>query len=249
MFDTILSAINDLKKGKCIIICDDEDRENEGDLVALGEMITPQTVNFMITHGRGLLCVPITEKIANRLSIHQMVYSNTDTFKTAFTVSIDHISSTTGISAFERSNTIQQLANPYAQAIDFKRPGHLFPLIAKPHGVMQRAGHTEAAIDLCNICGVAPVGVLCEILNEDGTMARREALLKQAKKWDLKMITIKDLIYYRKCHEQFIKREIEVHLPTEFGNFLSFGYSHLIESTEYIALVKGSFDPSHPTLL
>lgn len=197
MFDSIDAAIQDLQKGKVVIVCDDENRENEGDFVALAEHAGPEIVNFMATHGRGLICAPIDEKIAQRLELHPMTPDNTDPHQTAFTISVDHKSSTTGISAFERSTTIKELINPYSKPEDFIRPGHMFPLIAKNGGVLERPGHTEAAVDLAKLAGSKPAGVICEIMNDDGTMARVPQLTEIAARFDLKMITIKDLIKYR----------------------------------------------------
>lgn len=204
MFSTIKEAIQDLQEGKVIIVCDDEGRENEGDFVSLADRATPDVINFMATHGRGLICVPINERLADKLNLHPMVAQNTDTHGTAFTVSIDHSSSTTGISAFERSATIMWMLHPHASPEDFKRPGHIFPLVAKNGGVIERPGHTEAAVDLANLCGASPAGVICEIMNEDGTMARVPELKEVARRFDLKMITIEDLIAYLK-KEQHLK--------------------------------------------
>jgi 3,4-dihydroxy 2-butanone 4-phosphate synthase / GTP cyclohydrolase II len=203
VFNSIEEAVNELKQGKMIIVCDDEDRENEGDLIALAEKATPEVVNFMVTHARGLMCVPIEEELAHKLNLEAMVSNNTDTNKTAFTVSIDHKFSTTGISAFERSATVLSMMDSDAKADDFKRPGHVFPLIAKNGGVRERSGHTEAAVDLAKLAGAKPAGVICEILNEDGTMARVPELRKIADRFQLKMITIKDLIHYlNQIHEK-----------------------------------------------
>jgi 3,4-dihydroxy 2-butanone 4-phosphate synthase / GTP cyclohydrolase II len=198
MFDPIQEAVNDLKQGKVIIVCDDENRENEGDFVALAEKASPEVINFMVTHGRGLVCVPIEEDLAEKLHLSYMVDQNTDTHGTAFTVSIDHITTTTGISAYERSSTILHMLDADARPSDFKRPGHMFPLIAKSGGVIVRPGHTEAAIDLAKLSGAKPAGVICEIMNEDGTMARVSELRKVADQHGLKMITIKALIEYIK---------------------------------------------------
>ncbi len=197
MFDPIEDALSDLKQGKVVIVCDDEDRENEGDFIAIADKATPEVINFMITHGRGLVCTPITQSLANRLNLEPMVTHNTDPHGTAFTVSIDHKTATTGISAIERSKTIIELLNPESTASDFKRPGHVFPLIAKEGGVLERAGHTEAAVDLAALCGSQPAGVICEIVKEDGTMARVHDLRKIADEFNLKMITIEGLIHYR----------------------------------------------------
>jgi 3,4-dihydroxy 2-butanone 4-phosphate synthase/GTP cyclohydrolase II len=249
MFHTIEEALEDLKNGKAVIVCDDENRENEGDFIALAETITPETINFMITHGRGLVCVPITEEHAQQLELEPMVAHNTDTHGTAFTVSIDHISTSTGISAFERAATIREMLNPAAAPKDFKRPGHIFPLIAKPGGVLRRAGHTEAAVDLAVLCGAKPAGVICEIIKEDGTMARVPDLVGIAKQFQLKMITIQDLIEYRRHNETFVQREVEITLPTQFGTFRAIGYSNSLDEKEHIALVKGEINPDKPVLV
>ncbi|TCN27170.1 bifunctional 3,4-dihydroxy-2-butanone-4-phosphate synthase/GTP cyclohydrolase II [Mesobacillus foraminis] len=249
MFDKIEEAIEDLKKGKVVIVCDDEDRENEGDFIALAEKTTPDVINFMVTYGRGLVCVPIEEELAQKLELNQMTSLNTDPHGTAFTVSVDHKSSTTGISAFERSLTVQELINPESKPSDFKRPGHMFPLIAKKGGVLRRAGHTEAAVDLAKMADSAPAGVICEIMNEDGTMARVPQLRELADTLQLKLITIKDLIRYRNQKEKLIHREIEVELPTEFGDFKAIGYSNSVDDKEHIALVKGDITTSEPVLV
>jgi 3,4-dihydroxy 2-butanone 4-phosphate synthase / GTP cyclohydrolase II len=249
VFDTIEEAIYELMQGKVIIVCDDEDRENEGDFVALAEKATPEVINFMIKYGRGLVCVPITEELADKLDLAPMVNHNTDSHGTAFTVSIDYKSTTTGISAYERSMTIQALLDPNAKASDFKRPGHVFPLVAKKGGVLRRAGHTEAAVDLARLCGAKPAGVICEIIKEDGTMARVPDLRKIADEFDLKMITIKDLIEYRSRKEKLVKREVEVMLPTEFGKFKAVGYTNIVDGKEHVALVKGEIIPDEPILV
>jgi 3,4-dihydroxy 2-butanone 4-phosphate synthase / GTP cyclohydrolase II len=249
MFNTIEEAIYELMQGKVIIVCDDEDRENEGDFVALAEKATPEVINFMISHGRGLVCVPITEELADKLELHPMVNHNTDPHGTAFTVSIDYKTTTTGISAFERSATIQALLDPDTKASDFKRPGHVFPLVAKKGGVLRRAGHTEAAVDLARLCGAKPAGVICEIIKEDGTMARVPDLRKIADEFDLKMITIKDLIKYRNRKEKLVKREVEITLPTEFGEFRAIGYTNSVDNKEHVALVKGEIIPDEPILV
>jgi len=251
MFDPIEDALIDLQKGKAIIVVDDENRENEGDFIALAEKATPETINFMITHGRGLVCVPITKELAQKLELHPMVEHNTDPHGTAFTVSIDYKDTTTGISAYERAMTIQEMLNPNAEPSHFKRPGHIFPLVAKDGGVLTRPGHTEAAVDLARLCGAYPAGVICEIMNEDGTMARVPELKKIAERFDLKLITIKDLILHRQKHEQLINREIEIHLPTQFGDFQAVGYSTLIDNKEHVAIVKGNIseNTSEPVLV
>jgi len=201
MFNTIEEAIEDLKAGKSIIVVDDENRENEGDLVALAENIAPDTINFMATHGRGLICTPITEELAVELDFKPMLEKNEDYFGTAFTVSIDHINTTTGISAFDRAETIAQMVNPNSVATDFRRPGHIFPLIAKKDGVIERPGHTEAAVDLAKLSGSSPAGVICEIMSDNGEMARLPELMDFAKKHQLKLITIEALIAFRLSNE------------------------------------------------
>jgi 3,4-dihydroxy 2-butanone 4-phosphate synthase / GTP cyclohydrolase II len=249
MFNTIEEALADLKEGKVIIVCDDEDRENEGDFIALAEKTTPSVINLMVTQGRGLVCIPIEEELAQKLDLFPMVSKNTDPHGTAFTVSIDHKFSTTGISAYERSATVLSMLDPEAKPSDFKRPGHIFPLIAKKGGVLRRTGHTEAAVDLAKLCGAKPAGVICEIMNEDGTMARVPQLRKIADDLNVKMITIKDLIEYRNKKDNLVKREIEINLPTEFGTFKAVGYSNLVDDKEHVALVKGEIDPEKPVLV
>lgn len=249
MFDSIEEAIADLKQGKIVIVVDDEDRENEGDFVALAEKCTPEIINFMVTHGRGLVCVPITQERAKELNLEPMVDHNTDPHGTAFTVSVDYKTTTTGISAFERSETVRALIDPGVKQSDFKRPGHIFPLIAKEGGVLRRAGHTEAAVDLARLCGAYPAGIICEIMNEDGTMARVPQLREIADRFNLKLITIKDLIKYRNRKDTLIKREVEVDLPTEYGKFKVIAYSNVLDNKEHLALVKGTIDPSEPVLV
>ncbi len=249
MFHTIEEAIYDLMQGRVVIVCDDEDRENEGDFIALADKVTPETINFMITKGRGLVCTPISEERANELKLSPMVDHNTDSHGTAFTVSVDHKSTTTGISAAERASTIQYLINPDAKPSDFNRPGHIFPLIAKDGGVLRRAGHTEAAVDLARLSGSAPAGVICEIMKEDGEMARVPDLKEIAEEYDLKMITIKDLIQYRNRKDVLVRKEVEIELPTEFGSFRAVGYSNILDQKEHVALIKGEVLPDQPTLV
>jgi len=249
MFNTILEALADLELGKVIIVVDDEDRENEGDFVALADKVTNEVINFMIKEGRGLVCAPITEERARELDLPPMVQNNTDKHGTAFTVSVDHQSTTTGISALERAQTILALIASDSQPVDFRRPGHIFPLVAKNGGVLRRAGHTEAAVDLARMAGSFPAGVICEIINEDGTMARVPDLLEIAKKYDLKMITIADLIKYRNQMEKLVNREVEVTLPTEFGDFRVAAYSNQLDSKEHLALIKGDISRDTPTLV
>lgn len=249
MFHPIDEALQDLKKGKMVIVCDDEDRENEGDLLGLAEFVTPEMINFMAKKGRGLICVPISVPIAEKLELHPMVDKNTDNHETAFTVSIDHVETTTGISAFERALTVQKILDQQSNANDFRRPGHIFPLIAKEGGVLRRAGHTEAAIDLARLTGSKEAGVICEIMKDDGTMARVDELQKMAEKYDLKMITIKDLIAYRLEHDSLIEREVAIQLPTEFGDFEAIGFTSKRDNLEHIALVKGDICEDEPILL
>ncbi|WP_239614070.1 bifunctional 3,4-dihydroxy-2-butanone-4-phosphate synthase/GTP cyclohydrolase II [Cohnella mopanensis] len=248
-FDPIEDAIYDLMRGKVIIVVDDEDRENEGDLVALADKATPEVINFMIREARGLLCVPITQERAEALDLPPMVSHNTDYHGTAFTVSVDHISTTTGISAPERSISVQALIDPAAKPGDFRRPGHIFPLIAKDGGVLRRAGHTEAAVDLAKMCGSPPAAVICEVIKEDGTMARLPDLEVFAKEHSLKLITIKDLIHYRNEKEKLVKREVEVRMPTDFGTFQAIAYTNEVDNKEHVAFVKGEIDGSKPVLV
>ncbi|MQR97557.1 bifunctional 3,4-dihydroxy-2-butanone-4-phosphate synthase/GTP cyclohydrolase II [Fictibacillus phosphorivorans] len=249
MFHSIEEAVADLKEGKIVIVVDDEDRENEGDFVALADGITPETINFMVTHGRGLVCTPISEEIAIKLDLSPMVTTNTDSHGTAFTISVDHISTTTGISAQERAATVRELVNVESLPSDFKRPGHIFPLIGKNGGVLRRAGHTEAAIDLAQMAGSKSAGVICEIMKEDGTMARVPELVELAKQHNMKLITIKDLITYRNKTEQMVKREVEINLPTEFGDFKAIGFSNVLDEKEHVALVKGDVANGEPVLV
>ncbi|MBS4190858.1 bifunctional 3,4-dihydroxy-2-butanone-4-phosphate synthase/GTP cyclohydrolase II [Bacillus sp. FJAT-49705] len=249
MFSEITAAIEDLKAGKVIIVCDDEDRENEGDFLSIAEFVMPETVNFMAKEGRGLICTPISKELAEKLKLLPMVERNTDSRGTAFTVSIDHEETTTGISAFERALTIEKMLDDDARPEEFNRPGHIFPLIAKQGGVLRRAGHTEAAVDLARIAGAKPAGIICEIMKDDGTMARVKDLELIAKKFDLKMISIQQLIEYRLKHDSHVKREAEIKLPTEFGLFRAVGYTNTMDGKEHIALVKGEITEDEPVLL
>lgn len=249
IFHTIEEALTELKAGKPIIVVDDEQRENEGDLVALSEKATPEMINFMITHGKGLVCTSITHDLAQKLGLSMMTKQSTDPLETAFTVSIDHMDTTTGISADERSKTIRALTNPATEPTDFKQPGHVFPLIAKDGGVFTRPGHTEASIDLAKISGAFPSSVICEIIKEDGTMARVPDLKKMATTFGLKIITIQSLVAYRTKHENQIIREVKTTLPTDFGAFTIYGYSNVLDQKEHIALVKGKPDVKQPTLV
>ncbi|ANX11046.1 bifunctional 3,4-dihydroxy-2-butanone 4-phosphate synthase/GTP cyclohydrolase II [Fictibacillus arsenicus] len=249
MFHSIEEAVEDLKAGKIVIVVDDEDRENEGDFVALAEGITAESINFMVTHGRGLVCTPISEEIAVKLDLSPMVAANTDSHGTAFTISVDHVSTTTGISAQERAATVRELVNEDSVPSDFKRPGHIFPLIGKTGGVLRRAGHTEAAIDLAKMAGSKSAGVICEIMKEDGTMARVPELVELAKQHNMKLITIKDLITYRNKTEQMVKREVEINLPTEYGDFKAAGFSNVLDNKEHVALIKGDISDGEPVLV
>lgn len=248
-FDTIDEALKELMKGRPIIVVDDEDRENEGDLIALAELTTPEVINFMITEARGLVCAPITQERAMELDLPPMVTHNTDYHGTAFTVSVDYISTTTGISAYERSVTVKALIDGKAKASDFRRPGHIFPLVAKAGGVLRRAGHTEAGIDLANLCGSKPAAVICEIIKEDGTMARLPDLVEFKEKHGLKLITIKELIRYRNEKEKLVERVVEVQMPTDYGQFRAIAYTNQLDQKEHVAMVKGEIVPGDPTLV
>jgi 3,4-dihydroxy 2-butanone 4-phosphate synthase / GTP cyclohydrolase II len=248
-FHPIEEAIYDLMMGKVIIVVDDEDRENEGDFVALAEKATPEVINFMIKEGRGLVCAPITQERAQELDLPPMVQRNTDYHGTAFTVSVDHIETTTGISAAERSLTIKSLIDPKTKPQHFRRPGHIFPLIAKNGGVLRRTGHTEAAVDLARMCGSYPAAVICEVIKEDGEMARVPDLMEISRQHDLKIITIADLIQYRNQKERLVNREVEVRLPTDFGDFQAIAYTNQIDNKEHVALVKGRIDSDKPVLV
>ncbi|MDR1169130.1 MAG: bifunctional 3,4-dihydroxy-2-butanone-4-phosphate synthase/GTP cyclohydrolase II [Heliobacteriaceae bacterium] len=241
MFDTIESALEDFKSGMPVIVADDEDRENEGDLLLSAQAVTPEYINFMAKECCGLICLAISPEIAERLDLPQMVDRNTDSMKTAFTVSIDGAEKfgvTTGISAFDRAKTIEIAAAPDAEPSDLRRPGHIFPCTAKPGGVLQRTGHTEACVDLAKLAGHTPAGVMCEILGKDGSMARRDELKVFAQKHNIKFITVSDLIKYRIKSDKFVTREAEVLLPTQFGEFNLYGYRNNLNGEEHVALVK-----------
>lgn len=242
MYTTVERAIEELKKGKAIIVVDDEDRENEGDFLALGQFATPEMINFMATEGRGLICVPIEEQQASQLDLPLMAAKNSDAYGTAFTVSIDHVTTHTGISAFERSKTILSLLDSKAKAADFNRPGHIFPLIAKSGGVLERPGHTEAAVDLAKIAGAEPVGVICEILNTDGTMARAPQLKEIAERFDMLILTIEELMNYRKARESLVEQVVDIELSTEFGRFQVHTFVEKFTGQEHLAFVKGEVD-------
>lgn len=238
-FNTIEEALEDLRQGKIILVTDDPDRENEGDFVCAAEFATTENINFMACHGKGLICMPMSEKYVRRLQIPQMVMQNTDNHETAFTVSIDHVDTTTGISAAERSITAMKCVDEDAKPQDFRRPGHMFPLLAKKNGVLERDGHTEATVDLCRLAGLKECGLCCEIMREDGTMMRTPELMKLAEKWGLTFITIKDLQNYRKVHETFVEEAAVVKMPTKYGNFVAHGFVNHLNGEHHIALVKG----------
>ncbi|GAA0179805.1 bifunctional 3,4-dihydroxy-2-butanone-4-phosphate synthase/GTP cyclohydrolase II [Clostridium sediminicola] len=248
-FNTIEEALEDLKKGKMIVAVDDEDRENEGDLIIPAQMATAKAVNFMAKYGRGLICLPIIGDRLDQLNMHPMVKNNTDAKETAFTVSVDHISNETGISAFERADTISKIIDMESRAEDFTRPGHIFPLRAKENGVLERTGHTEAAVDLARLCGFYPAGVICEIMNDDGTMARVPQLMEYVKEHDLKIITIADLVKYRLENETMILKEAEADMPTKYGEFKVVGFENKITKEHHVALVKGKITGDEPILM
>lgn len=238
-FNTVEEALEDLRNGKIILVTDDEDRENEGDFICAAEFATTENINFMATHGKGLICMPMSEKYVQKLKFPQMVYQNTDNHETAFTVSIDHVNTTTGISAAERSITAMACVDDNAKPEDFRRPGHMFPLLAKKNGVLERNGHTEATVDLCRLAGLKECGLCCEIMRDDGTMMRTPELIELAKKWKLKFITIKDLQTYRKCNEKLVKNEAIVKMPTKYGEFTAYGFVNILNGEHHVALVKG----------
>lgn len=251
MLDTIESAIADIRAGKLVIVVDDEDRENEGDFLTAARNVTPEMVNFMSKQGRGLICAPLIEDRCDELQLSLMVNNNTALHETAFTVSVDLLGHgcTTGISAHDRAKTIQALIDPTTKPDDLGRPGHIFPLRAKKGGVLRRAGHTEATIDLARLAGVEPAGVLVEIMNEDGTMARLPELREIAKKFDLKLISIKDLIEYRLKSDTLIEEIVRVNMPTKFGNFKLVAFSEKGTANEHLALIKGEWDKEEPVLV
>lgn len=251
LLDSIEDAITDIKNGKVVIVVDDEDRENEGDFITAARNVTPEVINFMATHGRGLICAPIIETKAEELGLEMMVSNNTSFHETPFTVSIDLLGHgcTTGISASDRAKTIQALIDPKIKPEEFGKPGHIFPLKAKKGGVLRRAGHTEATIDMARLAGFEPVGVLVEIMNEDGTMARLPQLKEIALKFNLKIISIKDLIAYRLKTETSINRQISIQLPTEWGNFDLIAYKQTSTEAEHLALVKGSWKEEDAVLV
>lgn len=238
-FNTIEEAIHDIALGKMVVVVDDKDRENEGDLLMAAEKVMPEDVNFMAKHGRGMICVPLTEERGKSLALTPMVEQNAELYGTAFTVTVDHVDSTTGISAHERAKTTSALADPQIGPSGFKKPGHVFPLIAKCGGVLKRAGHTETAVDLARLAGLFPAGMICEIMNDDGTMARVPQLMAFVKTHGLKIITIADLIKYRMTNEILVKKSATADLPTEFGVFKIIGYENTMNGEHHVALVKG----------
>ncbi|MFM2265102.1 MAG: Riboflavin biosynthesis protein RibBA [Bacteroidota bacterium] len=248
--NTIEEAIEDIRQGKVIIVVDDEDRENEGDFLAAAELVTPEMINFMATHGRGLICAPLTEKRCHELELHSMVKNNTDHMETAFTVSVDLKGQgvTTGISAADRAKTILALVNEDTKPYDLARPGHIFPLTAKQGGVLRRTGHTEAAIDFARLAGFKPAGVIVEIMNEDGSMARLPQLVEVAKKFDLKLVSIEDLVAYRMQHDSLIVKKEDFEMETRFGSFRLRAYLQTTNKQVHIALTKGSWNNGEPVL-
>lgn len=247
-FYTIEEAIKDIKEGKMVIVIDDPDRENEGDLLMAAEKVNPEAINFMAKFGRGLICMPLEGERLRDLKIEPMVEKNTDNHETAFTVSVDHISTTTGISAYERALTIQKILDEDSIGKDFRRPGHIFPLQARDGGVLKRVGHTEAAVDLAKMAGLKPAGVICEIMSEDGTMARTEELLEFGKLHNIKVITIADLVRYRRKTEVLVEMAAVVDMPTKYGNFKMYGFINKLNGEHHVALVKGEIDENKPIL-
>ena len=238
-YNTIEEALDALRQGKLIMVSDDADRENEGDLICAAQFATLENVNFMAVHAKGLICMPMSEDYVRKLQFPQMVSHNTDNHETAFTVSVDHISTTTGISAAERSVTAMKCVDDDAKPTDFRRPGHMFPLLAKPHGVLERNGHTEATVDLLRLAGLKTCGLCCEVMRDDGTMMRTEELQQKAQEWGLVFVTIKDLQNYRKRHEKLVEQVAVTRLPTKYGNFTAYGYRNLLNGEHHVALVKG----------
>lgn len=238
-FNTVEEALEDLRQGRLILVTDDEDRENEGDLICAAQFATTENVNFMAVHGKGLICMPMSYEYIKKLRLPQMVDYNTDNHETAFTVSIDHVSTTTGISAAERSVTAMKCTDDDAKPEDFRRPGHMFPLLARKNGVLERNGHTEATVDLLKLAGLKPCGLCCEIMGEDGTMMRTPQLMEMAEKYGLKFITIKALQRYRKVYDKLVECAAVTKLPTKYGNFMAHGYVNLLNGEHHVALVKG----------
>lgn len=238
-FNTVEEALEELRNGRVILVTDDPDRENEGDFICAAQFATTENINFMATHGKGLICMPMSAEYVHKLRVPQMVQDNTDNHETAFTVSIDHVKTTTGISAAERSVTAMGCVADDAKPEDFRRPGHMFPLLAKDNGVLERNGHTEATVDLCRLAGLKECGLCCEIMRDDGTMMRMPELTELAEKWNLKFITIKDLQNYRKCHEKLVDRVTATKMPTKYGDFAAYGFVNKLNGEHHVALVKG----------
>lgn len=250
-FNNIEEAIEDIRKGKIVVVVDDPDRENEGDLLMAAEKVTGEAINFMAKYGKGLICMPVEGQTLEELNIHPMVENNTDNHETAFTVSIDHVDTTTGISAYERALTIKKVLDKNSKPEDFRRPGHIFPLIAKDNGVLERIGHTEAAVDLAKLAGLKPAGVICEIMKDDGTMARTPDLMEFVKEHNLKIITIADLVKYREENEpeSLVEKVVEIKMPTKFGEFKMFGFINRINGEHHVALVKGDINKDDEVLV
>lgn len=238
-FNTVEEALQDLREGKVILVTDDPDRENEGDLICAAEFATTANVNFMASKAKGLICMPMSIELCRKLQFPQMVTTNTDNHETAFTVSVDHVNTTTGISAEERGITARAIVDENSTAADFRRPGHMFPLMAKKNGVLERNGHTEATVDLMRLAGLKECGLCCEIMRDDGTMMRTTELMQMAEEYNLKFITIKDIQDYRKKHEKLIEQVAVTKLPTKYGNFRAYGYQNLLNGEHHVALVKG----------
>lgn len=238
-YNSIEEALEALRAGKMVLVTDDEGRENEGDLICAAEYATPENINFMAMHGKGLICMPMSEEYIIKLQLPQMVHHNTDNHGTAFTVSIDHVDTTTGISAKERSYTAMKCADENSGPLDFRRPGHMFPLLAKKNGVLERPGHTEATVDLLRLAGLKTCGICCEIMKDDGTMMRTPELIELAKKWNLTFITIEELKNYRKRKETFVECMSAAKLPTRYGNYIAHGYVNRLNGEHHVALVKG----------
>ena len=247
-YNTVEEALEELRKGHIILVTDDPDRENEGDFICAAEFATTENINFMATHGKGLICMPMSEEYVKKLQIPQMVTNNTDNHETAFTVSIDCVDTTTGISAAERSVTALRCVAEDAKPEDFRRPGHMFPLLAKKNGVLEREGHTEATVDLCRLAGLKECGLCCEIMREDGTMMRTSELQELAKTWDLKFITIQDLKNYRKFQDQLVDRVTVTKMPTKYGEFVAYGYVNRLNGEHHVALVKGEIGDGEDVL-
>ncbi|MBQ5434267.1 MAG: GTP cyclohydrolase II, partial [Treponema sp.] len=247
-FGSIEQALEDLAAGKMIIVTDDEDRENEGDIIVSCKFASPQTVNFIAKNACGLICMPVSKKVAQKLNFDPMTANNTDNHCTAFTISVDHVSNSTGISAFDRSATAMAVTKDDTLPSDFRRPGHMFPLIAKEHGVLERAGHTEATVDLCRLAGLPEAGLCCEIMSQDGSMARLPELCELAKKWGMTIVSIKQLIAYRKSHEKIIEMVAKSNLPTKYGMFELYGFKDLVTGEHHEALVMGDIADGDPVL-